>query len=188
VYERVIKRLLDLVIAGPAVILLSPLLLLTALAIHLEDWGPVLFRQERVGRNNQPFIIFKFRSMPVSAPSVPSAVAGTLRVTRVGALIRRTNIDELPQLLNVLAGQMSIVGPRPGLRVQIDLMAMRRTRGVDRLRPGLTGLAQVNAFDGMSDSQKVEWEARYLASLSLREDLTIVLRTFAYLFRRPPVY
>jgi O-antigen biosynthesis protein WbqP len=187
-YERVLKRLFDLVVAIPAVVLLSPVLLLTSLAIYLEDGSPVLFLQVRVGRYSNNFIIFKFRSMPVSTPSVPSADALKLKVTRVGAFIRRSNIDELPQLFNVLSGEMSIVGPRPGLPVQESLMSMRRERGVARLRPGLTGLAQVNSFDGMTDAQKVEWEARYASNVTLGADLAIVLRTFIYLLRRPPVY
>jgi O-antigen biosynthesis protein WbqP len=187
-YQRVFKRLFDLAIAVPALLLLSPVMLLTAFAIRIEDGSPVLFRQERVGRDAGAFTIFKFRSMPVATPSVPSAAAGTLRVTRVGAFIRRTNIDELPQLLNVLRGEMSIVGPRPGLKSRQQLAAMRRLHGVDRLRPGLTGLAQVNSFDGMTDAQKVEWESRYAGRVSFLTDLAIVLRTFAYLLKRPPVY
>lgn len=187
-YENVFKRLFDLGIAIPALILLSPVILVTAIAILIEDGFPVLFRQIRVGRNSVNFQIFKFRSMPASTPSVPSADAAGLTVTRVGRFIRRTNIDELPQLLNVLRGDMSIVGPRPGLPRQENLMNMRRAGGVDRLRPGLTGLAQVNAFDGMTDDRKVEWEARYAQQVTFFHDLSIVFRTFGYLLRRPPVY
>jgi O-antigen biosynthesis protein WbqP len=183
-----IKRLLDLSIAAAALVVLSPVLLITSLVILIEDGRPVLFRQTRVGRSGRDFTIFKFRSMPVSTPSVPSAAASTLRVTRVGAFIRRTNIDELPQLLNVLRGEMSIVGPRPGLPVQAELRRMRGARGIERLRPGLTGLAQVNSFDGMTDEQKVEWEARYAARVTFVADACIILRTFGYLLRRPPVY
>ena len=187
-YQHVFKRIFDLLIATLALLVLSPLMLLTAVAIMLEDGPPALFRQERVGRECLAFTIFKFRSMPVATPSLPSSAASALRVTRVGAFIRRTNIDELPQLLNVLRGEMSIVGPRPGLKSQAQLMEMRRARGVDRLRPGLTGLAQVNSFDGMTDLQKVEWEARYAGEVSFLADLMIVLRTFTYLLKRPPVY
>jgi len=187
-YERTLKRLLDLLIAVPALLLLSPVILLTSLFILLEDGRPVLFRQVRVGRDSRNFTIFKFRSMPVTTPNVPSADAAKLKVTRVGGFIRRSNIDELPQLFNVLRGEMSIVGPRPGLPVQESLMGMRRARGVSRLKPGLTGLAQVNSFDGMTDEQKVEWEARYASNVSLLADLVIVLRTFGYLLRKPPVY
>jgi O-antigen biosynthesis protein WbqP len=187
-YENWLKRPLDLLVSLLALMLLSPILLLAALTIAIDDGFPVLFRQVRVGRDNSAFRIFKFRSMPVSTPSVASADARALKVTRVGAFLRRSNIDELPQLFNVIQGTMSLVGPRPGLASQTELMTLRRARGVDRLRPGLTGLAQVNSFDGMSDQQKVEWEAQYAARVTLLGDLLIVLRTVGYLFRRPPVY
>jgi O-antigen biosynthesis protein WbqP len=187
-YESSFKRLFDFLFAMLALLVLSPFMFLTALAIVLEDGRPVLFRQSRVGRHGVPFCIFKFRSMPVSTPSVPSAEARDLRVTRVGAFIRRTNLDELPQLFNVLGGSMSIVGPRPGLASQVDLMELRRARDVHRLRPGLTGLAQVNSYDGMTDTEKVEWEARYGGRVSFIADVVILFRTVGYLLRRPPVY
>ncbi|MEO8064303.1 MAG: sugar transferase [Pseudomonadota bacterium] len=188
VYERSVKRWLDLSLAFVALLLVSPLMLIAALAIALDDGFPVLFRQIRVGRDGRTFNIFKFRSMPVATPSVPSAAARTLSITRVGAFLRRSNIDELPQLFNVFSGEMSLVGPRPGLPSQTTLHDLRRQRGVERLRPGLTGLAQVNAFDRMSEIEKVEWEARYAAHVSLWRDISIMFRTVAYLFRRPPVY
>lgn len=187
-YERGVKRLFDVIVSAIALVLLSPLLLCTAVAIRLEDGAPVLFRQTRVGQNNEPFRIFKFRSMPVAAPNVPSTQARELRVTRVGRVIRRTNVDELPQLINVLRGEMSIVGPRPALPSQSDLLAMRAAKGVQRLKPGLTGLAQVNAYDGMPEAEKVEWDVRYASRVSSRSDLAVVLRTIGYLLRRPPVY
>jgi len=187
-YEASFKRLFDFVLALLALLLLSPLMLLAALAIGLEDGFPVLFRQMRVGRDGAAFRIFKFRSMPVATPSVASADARALKVTSVGAFLRRTNIDELPQLFNVINGTMSLVGPRPGLASQAELMELRRTRGVQRLRPGLTGLAQVNSYDGMTDAEKVDWEARYGARVSFVGDVTIMLRTVGYLLRRPPVY
>jgi O-antigen biosynthesis protein WbqP len=187
-YESSFKRPFDFTVALLALLVLAPIMLLAALAIALEDGRPVLFRQARVGRGGAPFRIFKFRSMPVSTPSLPSADARALRVTRVGAFIRRTNIDELPQLFNVLEGSMSLVGPRPGLASQSELMEMRRRRDVFRLRPGLTGLAQVNSFDGMTDAEKVDWEARYGERVSFAGDLGIMLRTVGYLLRRPPVY
>jgi O-antigen biosynthesis protein WbqP len=188
IYERWVKRLADIVFASLGLLILSPLLLLTAVAIRLEDGGPALFRQTRVGRHGRPFTILKFRSMPVATPHVPSVAARTLRLTRVGAFVRRTNIDELPQLINVLRGEMSLIGPRPALPVQQELLKMRAARGVDRLRPGVTGLAQVNAYDGMPETEKVEWEARYAQSVSSYRDLRVVLCTFAYILRRPPVY
>lgn len=188
VYAAYGKRILDCVLAAGGLIALSPLLVLVALAIKIEDGGPALFRQLRIGRNGNTFTLYKFRSMPVSTPNVPSAAAGALQTTRIGRFIRRTNIDELPQLWNVLIGDMSLIGPRPALPSQSSLLVARRDVRVDRLRPGLTGLAQVNAYDGMPETEKVGWESRYAHDVSFVRDIWIVLRTFRYLLRRPPVY
>lgn len=187
-YERFVKRTLDVLMATVALLLLAPLLAIVAAAIRVDDGGPAIFRQTRSGRAGRPFTIYKFRSMPVASPNVPSAAAGELRVTRVGALIRRTNIDELPQLYNVLIGDMSIIGPRPALPAQVSLLTNRHERGIDLLRPGLTGLAQVNAYDGMPETEKIEWETLYTRRVSPLQDLAIALRTVGYLLRRPPVY
>ena len=187
-YQTVGKRLFDVTVACIALILLSPALILIASAIVLEDGAPALFRQRRVGIDGRIFTVLKFRSMRVGARNVPSAHGGSLPVTQVGRFIRRTNIDELPQLWNVLVGDMSLVGPRPPLPAQEALLALRAANGALELRPGLTGLAQVESYDGMPESEKAEWDGRYAKSISLRGDLTIILRTFGYLARRPPVY
>jgi len=182
------KRLLDLTLASAALLVLAPLLLLVALAIWLEDRGPVLFRQQRSGRNGQPFTLLKFRSMPVGSANLPSHEAARLGVTRVGALIRRTNIDELPQLLNIVAGDMSLVGPRPALPSQTELLALRRENGSIACRPGLTGQAQINSYDGMPVTHKAEQDGEYARHVNFPHDCAIILRTFRYLARRPPVY
>lgn len=182
------KRILDILLAATALLLLSPAMALVAVAIRLEDGGPVFFRQERVGRGEIPFTLLKFRSMPVSTAHVPSAEAKSARVTRVGTFIRRTNIDELPQLLNILLGEMSVVGPRPALPAQQQLRSFRSRLGAMQCRPGLTGLAQVNSYDGMPDKEKADWDGRYCLSVSFTGDVKIILRTFAYLLKPPPVY
>jgi O-antigen biosynthesis protein WbqP len=187
-YGSVLKRAFDVAAAAAALVALSPLMAVVALAIRLEDGGPVLFRQMRVGRGGRLFRIYKFRSMPVATAHVPSARAGGLRATRVGRLIRRTNVDELPQLVNVLRGDMSLVGPRPALPAQEDLCSRRRELGVEICRPGLTGLAQVNSYDGMPDDEKARWDGAYAGRISFLHDLRIIARTVAYLTRRPPVY
>lgn len=187
-YRQVFKRWFDVVAAGAALVVLSPVMLATAVAVKLEDGGPALFSQERVGTNGKTFRVFKFRSMPVNAGDVPSAMAHALRVTRVGQIIRRTNIDELPQLVNILRGDMSIVGPRPALPRQTELNDMRRENGAWTCRPGLTGLAQVNSYDGMPEPEKAAWDAKYAASVTLGVDVSIILRTFLYLAKRPPAY
>ena len=187
-YRQWLKRGLDLLLSTAALVALSPLMLLTALAIRLEDRGPALFRQARVGRGGDPFTILKFRSMAVNAGNLPSAQAGGLPITRVGRFIRRTNIDELPQLLNIFLGDMSVVGPRPALPSQASLTDLRRANRALECRPGLTGLAQVSSFDGMSDEEKASFDGAYAAHVSFWRDLSLIFRTFAYLAHRPPTY
>lgn len=188
IYASLGKRLLDLVIAVSAIVLLLPLLIVTAIAIVIDDGRPVLFSQIRVGKGDSRFRVRKFRSMKTDAANLPSASAPTDAITRVGKFIRRTNIDELPQLVSVLTGKMSIVGPRPALESQSILLELRAKSGAAGIRPGLTGLAQVNAFDGMSEEQKAEWDANYADRVSFVTDIRILLRTVVYLFKRPPVY
>ena len=187
-YARVFKRWLDVVLASSALMALIPFLAVAALVIRLEDGGPVIFRQRRVGRNGELFTLYKLRSMPIATPNVPSAAGQALRVTRVGRVIRRTNLDELPQLFNIIKGDMSLVGPRPALPTQTSLIELRQRRFVMDVRPGLTGLAQVNAYDGMPESEKVEWERRYLEKITFFGDLDIIGRTVGYLMSPPPVY
>lgn len=187
-YQRFGKRALDIVLAGLATVVLSPILVATGLAIRLEDGAPSIYRQARIGRRGRPFTILKFRSMPTNTDVAPSAGMKAATITRVGRVIRRLNIDELPQLLNILRGDMAVVGPRPALHTQAILIA-RRTQGPSyALRPGLTGLAQVNAYDGMSEEEKAEFDNRYGERISLLHDLTIIGLTFAYLFKPPPTY
>lgn len=187
-YDGAGKRVLDLVIGGASLVVLAPVLVMLGLFVRLEDGGPALFRQERVGRRGARFTVLKFRSMPVTSANLPSAAAGGLRVTRVGRFIRRTNLDELPQLLNILVGDMSLVGPRPALPAQEALLAMRAENGADRVRPGLTGLAQVSSYDQMPEAEKAALDGQYAARVSLLGDLVIILRTFRYLLSPPPTY
>lgn len=188
IYRRYAKRLLDMVVAGGSLLVFSPVMLLTALAILLDDGAPVIFRQKRVGRGGRLFEICKFRSMPVNTGDVPSAQAAAVTPTRVGRVLRRTNIDELPQLINILKGEMSIVGPRPALPTQKDLLALRAQHGATDCKPGLTGLAQVNAYDGMPEPEKARCDGAYASQIAFVRDLKIILKTFTYLARRPPVY
>jgi O-antigen biosynthesis protein WbqP len=187
-YARVGKRLFDLAAAGAASLLLSPVLLAVAAAIRLEDGGSPFYISERIGRGGEPFRFYKFRSMPENTASVPSAQAATLTVTRTGRLIRRTNIDELPQLVNILKGDMSIVGPRPGIPSQTLLISYRQANGALECRPGLTGLAQINSYDGMSAEAKARFDGEYARDISFLGDLKIILRTFGYLTKPPPTY
>lgn len=187
-YRQFYKRLLDIILATIGLILVTPLMLLTALAIFLETGPPVFFIHERVGRHGVLFRLAKFRSMPVNTENVPSAIGVMLQVTKVGRFIRRTNIDELPQLFNILQGDMSIVGPRPALPIQENLLAIRINNGAAACRPGLTGLAQINSYDGMPEEEKAKLDGKYTSDISFIGDLIIILRTFSYLLHKPPVY
>jgi polysaccharide biosynthesis protein PslA len=188
--NRIQKRALDLVVASLAAILLLPLLFLVALAIRLESPGPVLFRQLRVGQGNRQFRIFKFRSMHVErsdADGHRSASRSDDRITRVGRIIRRTSIDELPQLLNVLRGEMSMVGPRPhalGSTAGDELFwhASQQYWLRHALKPGITGLAQIRGFRGATEqvedlARRVRCDLEYLQNWSLWGDIAIMLKT-----------
>jgi O-antigen biosynthesis protein WbqP len=182
------KRVFDFMASLAALLCLLPIMLLIAVAIRLGDRGPALFRQKRVGRNGHIFTLLKFRSMPICTADVPSDQAGVLVTTPVGRFIRRTNLDELPQLINILRGEMSVVGPRPALPKQSELIEARISNGAIACRPGLTGLAQINAYDGMSSIQKSNWDGRYAARVTIVNDIGIILSTFRYLLKPPPVY
>lgn len=187
-YQRVFKRGMDVLAAGAALIALSPLMLAVAAAVRLGDPGPIIFRQRRVGADGRTFEFYKFRSMPVNTGDRPSDQLGEVRLTWIGRTIRRTNLDELPQLWNIVKGDMSLVGPRPPLPTQDDLIALRRANGALACRPGLTGWAQVNSFDGMSVAEKARMDGEYARQVSLARDLAIVARTFGYLLKPPPTY
>ncbi len=187
-YRRSGKRILDLVLAFVATLLLLPIMLVVVVLIKFTDPGPVFFIQRRVGTDGRHFCMYKFRSMPVGTDDLPSGLVGEVPMSRIGRVIRRTNFDELPQLFNVLAGDMSLVGPRPPIPVQEGLIAKRRQNGALRCKPGMTGLAQVNSFDGMSETDKAEFDGKYARNITLLGDLSIIARTFAYLAKKPPIY
>lgn len=187
-YETVGKRAFDFLVSSFSIVVLAPVFVSVAAAIKLEDRGPVIFLQERTGRNGGRFSIYKFRSMAVGTPNVPSGEFQTRTVTRVGRLIRRTNIDELPQLYNIVRGDMSVVGPRPPLPAQTDVIEARRSNGALAVLPGLTGWAQINSYDGMAPLEKARMDGEYASALSLRHDLSIIMRTFVYILKPPPKY
>lgn len=167
------KRLLDLsvlVVVGPVAI---PVALLCALAVKATSTGPILFRQERIGMDGKPFEVLKFRTMTVGDnPIFPDAT----RITSTGRWLRRFSLDELPQLVNVARGEMSIVGPRPTLRYQVERYTTRQ-RARLAVRPGLTGLAQVNGRNSLGWAQRIEYDIEYVQRQSLRLDLAILART-----------
>lgn len=178
-YVRFGKRAVDLVVSLLALALLSPLWLLLALAIVVESHGGAFYRQERIGRAGRPFRLWKFRSMVVGAEH---RGAGALverndaRVTRVGRLIRKLSLDEIPQLFNVVTGEMSVVGPRPGLRYQVELYDDAQRRRL-LVKPGVTGWAQVNGRNSIEWPRRIELDLEYVERVSLGMDLKIMLLT-----------
>lgn len=181
------KRVLDLSLTLLMAVALVPLFIGISLFILITDGMPVFFQQARIGQMNKTFTVFKFRTMPSNTPSMSSVEARNLPVTKSGAWLRRLSLDELPQLLNVARGDMSLVGPRPSLKSQTILNDIRNTNGAFLLRPGLTGLAQIQGFDGMDEQAKAEIDGWYADHASFALDVKILFQTFAFVFRGPPV-
>jgi lipopolysaccharide/colanic/teichoic acid biosynthesis glycosyltransferase len=170
------KRALDLALCAGALVVSAPVLALAALAVRLESRGHPIYRQHRVGRDGHGFEVYKLRTMVSGAEHMGSGMAvdeGDDRITRVGAFLRRFSIDELPNLVNVVKGEMSLVGPRPTIQVQVDQYTDRQRRRLD-VRPGLTGWAQVNGRASLPWSERIELDLWYLEHASLRLDLRIL--------------
>ncbi len=161
-------------------VILSPLFLILSLVIFMEDGFPVFFTQKRVGINYSFFSIYKFRSMKKNTPNVATHLLTNPEqyLLKIGKLVRKTSLDELPNLINIIKGDMVFVGPRPALYNQEDLMALRVAAGVDKLKPGITGWAQINGRDDISIEKKVQLEQEYLQKKSLFFDIEIVIKTF----------
>jgi lipopolysaccharide/colanic/teichoic acid biosynthesis glycosyltransferase len=180
-----VNRVADVVLAGTGLALTSPALGLAALAIKLEDGGPVLYRQTRVGRGGEDFELLKLRTMVVGAERIGAGFAvdqGDPRITRLGRFLRRTSIDELPQLWNVLRGDMSVIGPRPTLRYQVEQYDAGQRRRLE-VKPGLTGWAQVHGRAALPWAQRIELDVWYVEHRSPGLDLRILLKTPLALFR-----
>jgi lipopolysaccharide/colanic/teichoic acid biosynthesis glycosyltransferase len=178
------NRALDVAIAGAGLAVTSPLIALSALAVKLGDGGPVLYRQTRVGKEGVDFELLKLRTMVVGAETQGAGYAvdrGDARITRVGRLLRRTSLDELPQLWNVVRGEMSIVGPRPTLRYQVEQYDDRQRRRLE-VRPGITGWAQIHGRATLSWPERIELDVWYVEHRDWKTDLLIVLRTPLALF------
>ncbi len=179
------NRVADVTIAGVGLALTSPLLGLGALAIKLEDRGPIVYRQTRVGKDGADFDVLKLRTMVVGAETMGAGFAvdrGDRRITRVGRILRRTSIDELPQLWNILRGDMSVIGPRPTLRYQVEQYDEQQRHRLD-IRPGLTGWAQVHGRASLPWAERIELDVFYVQNRSAKLDLEILLRTPLALFR-----
>lgn len=184
------KRAFDILAAGAALGFTAPLGLAIYVAVRLESPGHPIYRQRRVGRGGRPFDIYKFRTMVSGAEFIGAGLAvaeGDTRITRVGALLRRTSLDELPNLFNVLRGEMSIVGPRPTVQVQVDHYTGRQ-RGRLEVKPGITGWAQIHGRASLPWSQRIELDLFYVENQSLRLDAQILARTPAMLLGRRGIY
>jgi O-antigen biosynthesis protein WbqP len=173
------KRATDLVGGTIALFIAAFPMLAIAIAIKIESGSPVMLRQRRIGVHGVEFQMWKFRSLPIDTPQLAKSdlMARGLQPSGLGRVLRRYSLDELPQLLNVLGGEMSLIGPRPALFTQDDLVSLRRAAGVLRVRPGLTGLAQIHGRENLTLEQKVALDAEYVRRLSPTLDLSIVLRT-----------
>ena len=172
-YQKYGKRLLDLVLSACAIVVLSPVYLLVSIAIKVDDPGPVFFRQKRVGIHKTHFRILKFRTMKMDTPrDVPTHMLENPEqyITRVGKVLRKTSLDELPQIFQIFTGKMSIIGPRPALWNQFDLIAERDKYGANDVRPGLTGWAQINGRDELPIDVKARFDGEYVENLSFSFD------------------
>lgn len=182
-----IKRIFDFTCGAVMSILLLPFFIFVALIIKLESKGPILFRQTRVGLNSKPFTIYKFRTMVISAPeNAPSKELQNPEVflTRSGKILRKLSIDELPQLINILKNDMSLIGPRPVIPEENELIQLRKQLGVDKIKPGVTGLAQVVGRDFLDVHEKAEYDLKYVQTMSLSMDLKIILLTVLKIIKR----
>lgn len=189
-YRNFIKRTADLILALIAAIILTPVWLILALLIVIDDRGSVFFVQKRVGKGKKLFPILKFRTMKTKTPhDTPTHLLADpdQYITRVGRFLRKTSLDELPQLFNIIAGQMAIVGPRPALWNQYDLIAERDKYGANDIRPGLTGLAQINGRDELPIPEKARLDGEYASSVSLITDIRCILGTVTAVLRHKGV-
>ena len=186
-FFRFVKRAFDFFVALFCLILFSPIMLVVAIAIKLDSRGPIVFKQQRVGKNGKPFNCYKFRSMKVSTPrNMPTSQMAKpeMYVTRVGWVLRKLSLDELPQLFCCLVGTMSFIGPRPLVLNEVKCHDMRERLGVYRMRPGISGYAQVNGRDDVYYKNKAIMDAQYVRDASLWMDFKLLFLTVAVVFKR----
>lgn len=189
IYEKYFKRTLDVFCSLLALVILSPLFLLIGLAIKLDTRGPVFFMQERIGKNKKPFKIYKFRTMLTFEDSFYSdgtPIDNYDRITKVGNILRKTSLDELPQLINIIKGDMSIVGPRPTLAYQVEKYNSEQAKRLE-VRPGLTGYAQVKGRNSLSWEEKIKYDLDYVNNISFVTDVKIVIKTIFVVLRAEKV-
>ena len=188
-YSHCLKRVLDFLLSLCGLLVLWPLFLVIAIAIKIDDPGPVFFSQRRVGLHKRYFQLYKFRSMKVSTPDVPTHLLEHPEqyISKVGGFLRKYSLDELPQIINILLGQMAIIGPRPALWSQEDLIAERDKYGANDIRPGLTGWAQINGRDELTIEEKSAYDGEYVKRLSFAFDCRCFFGSFAAVLRHKGV-
>jgi len=189
-YKKLGKRLIDILLSGCGILVLSPVLLALVIAIKLDSPGPVLFRQKRVGLHKSHFQILKFRTMRIDTPrDTPTHLLENPQqwITKTGAFLRKTSLDELPQIFNIFAGQMSVIGPRPALWNQYDLIEERDKYGANDVLPGLTGWAQINGRDELEIPVKAKLDGEYVEKLSFAFDVKCFFGTVASVLKRDGV-
>lgn len=189
-YRNFLKRFLDVIVAIALGIVLMVPLFFVALLVKLTSKGPVFFKQERFGLNSKPFTLYKFRSMTNGAPVKANSEFDdiTSYITPFGMFIRKTSIDELPQLLNIIKGDMSFIGPRPLANTDANVLTLRKSSGADEVRPGISGLAQVNGRNNLSDADKAAYDAKYAALVSFKVDILLTFETIVSVVKRDGVF
>ena len=190
-YQKVIKRVSDIVVSFLAIVVLFPLLAVVYLLVLILDGANPILAQRRIGKNGQEFLMYKFRSMKIDTPEIPTGDFDNVieYITPIGKVLRKTSIDELPQLVNILRGDMSFVGPRPALWNETDLITARDAEGINSILPGLTGWAQVNGRAKLSLNQRINFDREYVNSLNCGVieaclmDIRCILKTFIVVFK-----
>lgn len=187
---RKIKRVTDMVISFLGLVILSPIFLILIIAIKVDSKGPILFKQKRVGIHKSHFLIYKFRTMRIDTPKdVPTHLLENPEqyITKVGKFLRKTSLDELPQIVNILKGDMAIVGPRPALWNQYDLIAERDKYGANDILPGLTGWAQINGRDELEIEEKARLDGEYVEKMGFFFDIKCMVKTFTSVLKHDGV-
>lgn len=186
-FYRYFKRFYDLILSLIGLVILIPIFVLLIIIIKIDSKGPILFKQKRVGRNKKYFYILKFRTMYISSPKdTPTHLLENPNqwITKIGRILRKTSLDELPQIINIIKGEMSIVGPRPALWNQYDLIEERDIYGINEFTPGLTGYAQIHGRDELNIQDKTKLDAHYCQNISFGNDFKIILKTIVKVFKR----
>ena len=185
-YRKYIKRILDFTLSLIALIVLSPILLITAILVKIKLGSPIIFKQQRPGKNEKIFTLYKFRTMTDKKDEKGKLLPDEQRLTRFGKILRSTSLDELPELLNILKGVMALVGPRPQLIKDMIFMTTEQ-RKRHTVRPGLTGLAQVNGRNNLTWEEKINYDLKYINKITFFEDCKIILKTIIKVFKREDI-